>query len=134
MAITTWLAVALGSALGGLARYGVGLLALRAWGAAFPWGTLLINILGSFIITLYGGLTLPGGAFPASYDARAFVMVGICGGFTTFSSFSLQTLELFQAGAAGRAAFYILGSVAFCLLGAYLGYLVAARFAVPLRP
>ena len=124
----TWLVVAIGSAVGGVARYGVGLLAARAWGSAFPWGTLLINITGSFVIVFFGALTLAEGRMPASSEMRAFVMVGFCGGFTTFSSFSLQTLELLQAGENAAAAAYIAGSVALCLAGAFLGYWLAMRF------
>ncbi len=127
-----WLVVALGSAAGGVARYGVGLWAARAWGVAFPWGTLLINVTGSFIISLFGTLTVAHGPLPASTAWRSFVMVGFCGGFTTFSSFSLQTLELLQAGETGAAAFYVAGSVAFCLLGVFLGHWLAARLSLGL--
>jgi CrcB protein len=129
----TWLVVALGSALGGMARYGVGLLAVRLVGASFPWGTLLINVVGSFVIGLFGALTLADGPMPASAELRVFVMVGICGGFTTFSSFSLQTVDLLQAGETGAAAFYIVASVALCLAGTFLGYWLATRVGVPLR-
>jgi fluoride exporter len=129
----TWLVVALGSALGGVARYGVGLLVARAVGQAFPWGTLLINVVGSFIIGLYGALTLADGPMPASFDARAFVMVGFCGGFTTFSSFSLQTVDLLQAGETMSAALYIAASVALCLAGTFFGYWLASRFGLALR-
>ncbi|MCK8787522.1 fluoride efflux transporter CrcB [Roseomonas sp. NAR14] len=117
-----WLAVALGGAVGSVGRYGLGLLAARLWGETFPWGTLLINILGSFVITLFGALTGPGGAIPAGAVPRIFVMVGICGGFTTFSSFSLQTLALLQAGEPAPAMLYVVLSVALCLLGAFLGW------------
>jgi len=129
----TWLVVALGSALGGMARYGVGLLAVRLVGASFPWGTLLINVVGSFVIGLFGALTLADGPMPASAELRVFVMVGICGGFTTFSSFSLQTVDLLQAGETAAVAFYIVASVALCLAGTFLGYWLATRVGVPLR-
>ena len=128
-----WLVVAAGSAAGGMARYGVGLLAARAWGTSFPWGTLLINVVGSFIIGLYGALTLADGPMPASTTMRTFVMVGFCGGFTTFSSFSLQTLDLLQAGETLPAALYILASVSLCLLGVFFGYWLATRLGVPLQ-
>ena len=129
----TWIAVALGSAIGGMARYGVGLLAVRLVGAGFPWGTLLINVAGSFIIGLYGAMTLADGPMPASADMRAFVMVGFCGGFTTFSSFSLQTLDLIQAGETVAAACYVLASVGLCLAGVFLGYWLATRIGLPPR-
>jgi CrcB protein len=129
----TWLVVALGSAVGGVARYGVGLLVARAVGAAFPWGTLLINVLGSFVIGFYGALTVADGPMPASPEWRAFVMVGFCGGFTTFSSFSLQTVDLLQAGETVAAALYIAGSVMLCVAGAFFGYWLASRLGMPYR-
>ena len=79
----------------------------------FPIGTVLINIIGSFIIGYFGTLTLHSGNIPASENVRLFVMVGICGGFTTFSSFSLQTFDLIRSGAWGRvvANVVLVGSV-----------------------
>ena len=129
----TWLVVAIGSAIGGVSRYGVGLLAARAWGVAFPWGTLLINIVGSFVIALFGAMTLANGPMPMSTNMRAFVMIGFCGGFTTFSSFSLQTMELLQAGETVAAALYILASVGLCLAGVFLGYWIATHIGLPPR-
>ena len=129
----TWLVVAIGSAIGGVSRYGVGLLAARAWGVAFPWGTLLINIVGSFVIALFGAMTLANGPMPMSTNMRAFVMIGFCGGFTTFSSFSLQTMALLQAGETVAAALYILASVGLCLAGVFLGYWIATHIGLPPR-
>ncbi len=129
--ILTWIVVAIGSAIGGVSRYGVGLLAARLWGQSFPVGTLLINIVGSFIIGFYGALTLANGPMPASSDMRAFVMIGFCGGFTTFSAFSLQTLELLRAGETLEAALYILLSNVLCIAGAFLGYWLATRAGLP---
>jgi CrcB protein len=128
----TWLAVAVGSALGGMARYGVGLAVARVVGNAFPWGTLLINVLGSFVIGFYSALTAPSGPMPGSATARVFVMVGICGGFTTFSSFSLQTADLLAAGELVAAASYIVSSVALCVAGTFLGYWLATRIGMTL--
>ncbi len=122
-----YLWVALGSALGGMARYGLGLAAARLWGAAFPWGTLLINVVGSFVIGCFGTLTLPGGPLPAGAGLRIFVMVGLCGGFTTFSSFSLQTLELVRSEAWGAAFANVAGSVVLCLLAVAAGWWLGAR-------
>ena len=114
LVVSLW--VALGSALGGLARYWVGAWVQAVAGAAFPWGTLLINVVGSFVIGLVAaGIAERGWAVPA-VDLRAFVMVGVCGGFTTFSSFSLQTLELLNAGRVAAALAYIGGSVVLCLV------------------
>src|SRR5579871_4689851 len=106
MNFTTCLVVMAGGALGTLARYTVSFLALPISGE-LPLGTIIINIAGSFIIGFFGTLTLAHGRFPVSEDFRMFVMVGICGGFTTFSAFSLQTLDLLRAGAITRAAMNI---------------------------
>ena len=126
----TYLFVALGSALGGMARYGAALAAARLWGTAFPWGTILINVAGSFIISFFGTLTLPGGPLPAAAGLRVFVMIGICGGFTTFSSFSLQTLELARDDAWAAAFANIALSVLLCLAAVTAGHLLAARIGI----
>lgn len=99
MAMTLW--IALGGALGTVARYWVALWALPI-SRGLPWGTILINIAGSFAIGLFGTLTPAHGRHPAPETVRLFFMVGVCG-FTTVSSFSLQTLDLLRAGAPGRA-------------------------------
>jgi CrcB protein len=122
-----WLAVAIGSAIGGLARYGMTIVVTGAMGPRFPWATLFINIIGSFIIAFYGVLSLPTGAAPAGDTARVFVLIGLCGGFTTFSSFSLQTLELLQGGRLPAAAAYVGLSVFLCVLGAFIGFWFAQR-------
>jgi CrcB protein len=125
-----YLWVALGSALGGVARYGGGLLAARVWGEAFPWGTIAINVLGSFVIGFFGALTMPGGAAPAGAGLRVFVMVGICGGFTTFSSFSLQTLMLAREGAWTGAVGNVVLSVVLCLAAVTAGHGAAERLGI----
>ncbi len=122
-----YLYVALGSAAGGVARYGLGLMAGRLWGESFPWGTIAINVLGSFVIGFFGALTMPEGAMPASQNLRIFVMVGICGGFTTFSSFSLQTFSLARDGSWFAAMGNVLLSVTACLLAVTLGHYAAER-------
>lgn len=127
MSFTTCLVVMLGGALGALARYIFGALALPI-SAQLPWGTILINIAGSFVIGLFGTLTLAGGRYPASDTLRLFVMVGVCGGFTTFSSFSLQTLDLMRAGAMDRAAVNIGASVVLCIAGVAAGHAIGAHF------
>jgi CrcB protein len=113
--------VALGGALGSVARVWLSALVFRFAGPSFPWGTLLINVAGSALIGWFAMRTGPAGALDVSENMRVFVIAGLCGGFTTFSAFSLQTLELLQAGALARAASYVLGSVALCLLGVWLG-------------
>ena len=117
----TWAWVMIGSAIGGVARYW-----LSGWAAAnisdtFPIGTLIINVLGSFVIGFFAALTGPDGRVFASSDARQFVMTGICGGFTTFSSFSLQTLTLANDGEWGRAGVNVVASVALCLVAVWIG-------------
>jgi CrcB protein len=119
--------VAVGGALGSVARYWTGMAAMRLWGEAFPWGTLIINVLGSFIIGAFGTLTLPDGRMPADANVRAFVMVGICGGYTTFSSFSLQTLNLIRSGDAVAAIANVLFSVLLCLAAVTAGHMLASR-------
>lgn len=126
MDFSTCVFVAFGGALGTLARYGIGF-AAAPLSQALPWGTILINILGSFIIGFFGTLTLAHGRFPVPESLRLFVMVGFCGGFTTFSSFSLQTLDLLRSGSVSRAAANIMLSVVLCLGAVAIGHAVAAR-------
>ena len=122
----TYLWIALGGAFGSMARYSTSNLVASWLGAHFPWGTLIINVLGSFVIGFFGALTGPGGKVFVSNDVRLFVMVGICGGYTTFSSFSLQTLDLMRDGHYLRAGFNVGGSVVLCLLAVFIGYAAAA--------
>jgi fluoride exporter len=117
----------LGGAIGTFLRYLVSVLALPI-SRDLPWGTIIINITGSFVIGLFGTLTLASGRFPASDNLRLFVMVGFCGGYTTFSAFSLQTLDLMRNGATLRAVLNIVLSVVLCLSAVALGHLVGARF------
>jgi len=126
VSFTTCLIVMLGGAIGTLARYLIGLAALPI-SQNLPWGTIVINIAGSFIIGLFGTLTLTHGRYPMPENVRLFVMIGICGGFTTFSSFSLQTLDLLRNGAMGRAAINVVASVVLCVAAVALGHFVAAR-------
>jgi CrcB protein len=121
-----FLAVALGSALGGVARYGLSGLVARSFGETFPWGTLIVNVLGSLLIGFVATLTGPDGRVLVSPVTRLFWMSGIFGGFTTFSSFSLQTLTLVQDGEWARAGANVGLSVALCLIGVWLGAALAA--------
>ena len=122
-----YLWIAVGSALGGMARYWCTGIGARLFGETFPWGTLLINILGSFIIGFFVALTGPDGRYIVDQNIRAFVTVGLCGGFTTFSAFSLQTMVLMQEGEWLHAGGYILGSVVLCLLFVWLGHVLATQ-------
>jgi CrcB protein len=127
MSLTTCLYVMVGGALGTLARYVISLWALPI-SAGLPWGTIIINILGSLIIGFFGTLTLAHGRYPVSENLRLLVMIGVCGGFTTFSSFSLQTLDLIRGGAMMRAGANIVASVALCVAAVALGHFLAAQF------
>jgi CrcB protein len=90
-----------------------------------PWGTVLINVAGSFVIGFFGTLTLAQGRYPVSEETRIFVMVGICGGFTT-SAFSLQTLDLLRGGSLTRAAMNVCLSVSLCIFAVATGHYAAA--------
>jgi CrcB protein len=121
-----YVAVTLGSALGGLARYAMSGAVASAFGETFPWGTLMVNILGSFIIGFFATLTATDGRLFVSGTTRQFVMAGLCGGFTTFSSFSLQTLNLMRDDEWLAAGGNIVGSVALCLIAVWIGHIAAA--------
>lgn len=120
-------AVALGSALGGTARWLAGE-ALHAWaGPGFPWGTLFVNATGSFLIGVYAALAGPDGRLLASPRQRQFVMTGLCGGYTTFSIFSLETIRLIVAGRHALAGLNISVSVALWLGSVWAGWALAMR-------
>jgi CrcB protein len=123
----TYFWVALGSTIGGVGRFWISGLVADRVGQVFPWNTLVVNVTGSFIIGVLGAWTAPDGplaAGPRSF-AISFLMIGVCGGYTTFSSFSLQTLNLV---ARDREWLYaganVLGSVLFCLLAVWLGFVL----------
>lgn len=118
----TWIAVAVGGAIGSVGRFWLAGAMAALTGPRFPWGTLLINVLGSFIIGLVAGLTLTPARVGMHPDLRIFLMTGICGGFTTFSAFSLQTVELMQAGAVVPAMGYAIGSVLLCVIATYAAW------------
>src|ERR1700686_4087617 len=117
-----WVAVAVGGAMGSVARFWLTSAMTALTGPRFPWGTLLINVVGSGIIGLVAAVALPPARVAMHPDVRVFLMVGICGGFTTFSAFSLQTLELLQSGDMVPAALYIAGSVLLCVLAVWGGW------------
>ena len=125
-----YLWVGLGSALGGMGRFWIAGFIGQRYGDAFPWGTILVNTSGSFAIGLLAALAGTDGGGPSrlSPSAAQFLMVGICGGYTTFSAFSLQTLKLIQAGSVTQASANIGVSVLVCLLAVWLGYLLGQAF------
>lgn len=128
-----YLAVGVGSALGGVGRFWIAGLVGRRFGDSFPWGTVLVNCTGSFAIGVMAALASAEGRLHPRINplAAQFLMVGICGGFTTFSSFSLQTLRLIQAGSVSQAGANIALSVIVCLLAVWAGYAVCQLFQRP---
>lgn len=118
----TYLAVGLGSALGGMGRFWIAGLIAQRWGDNFPWGTILVNISGSFLIGVFAALSLTAGHPRWNSTTLHFLMAGFCGGYTTFSAFSLQTLKLAQSGQWTQAAGNVVISLLACLAAVWLGY------------
>ena len=123
----SYVSVALGSIVGAVARFLVSVLFVSQFGDGFPWGTLFVNVTGSFVIGFYAALTGPDGRLFVSARQRLFVMVGICGGYTTFSAFSLETLRFVQSGNAHTALIYLLVSAVTWIASVWLGHALAAR-------
>src|SRR5439155_20799534 len=111
-----------GSALGGVGRFWLSGLVGQRFGETFPWGTLVVNVGGSFVIGFFAAVTGPDGRWMVSSRFNSFFTAGVCGGYTTFSLFSLQTLGLAQRGEALHAGANVLGSVALCLAAVWLGH------------
>lgn len=120
--------VALGGAIGSVARFWLTEISARLWGGDFPWGTILANVSGSFLIGLIAALPMLGPRDLLGPLGRQFLMIGIMGGYTTFSSFSLQTLTMLQHGHVAKALANVAGSVALCLVAVWAGYALAASF------
>jgi len=119
--------IALGSSLGGVVRYAVSGFVAHRVGETFPWGTMLINVTGSFLIGFFATITAPSdGRFLVSGTMRQFVMTGIFGGYTTYSSFSLQTLALARDGEWLRAGGNAFGTFTLCFVAVWLGHVCAA--------
>ena len=112
-------AVAIGGSIGSVARYLVGVYAGRLFGLNFPWGTLIINIVGSFLLGVF--VELLALKWDLSQTARLFLTVGICGGFTTFSTFSLDSAVLMQRGELWQAGAYVIASVVLSVAGLFTG-------------
>jgi len=126
---TIW--VALGGAIGSVARFWLTEASTRWWGADFPWGTVIANVSGSFLIGLIAALPMMGSRDLLGPEGRTFLMVGIMGGYTTFSSFSLQTLTMLQNGHIGKAAVNVGGSVVLCIVAVAAGYALGALVSGP---
>jgi CrcB protein len=120
--MTGFIAVMLGSILGGLARYFISGIVARRVGETFPWGTLLVNVSGALLIGILGGMAKDDRSLLASPDPWLFAVTGFLGCYTTVSSFSLQTLSLARDGQSGRALIYTVISVLFCLAAAGAGF------------
>ena len=125
--LVTTLWVAFGGALGSVSRFWLSGWVAYRWGETFPWGTLLANLTGSFAIGLFATLTAPEGRWLVSSPGRMFFMIGFCGGYTTFSSFSLQTLNLIHEGEWLPAMGNVVGSVVLCMVAVWLGHTAALR-------
>jgi fluoride exporter len=121
-----YLWIAAGGAVGSVARYWFSGVVARQFGETFPWGTLLVNVSGSFAIGFLATLAAPDGRWLAPAGTRQFVMIGVLGGYTTFSSFSLQTLALIENREWLNAGGNVAGSVVLCLVAVWLGHLLAA--------
>lgn len=120
-----YLWISIGSALGGMSRYFCSTIITSSIGGSFPFGTLIVNIIGSFIIGFIATMTGPDARLIINPEMRQFLMVGFCGGFTTFSSFSLQTLNLARDGDFFSAGLNVVLSVILCLASVWLGYIAA---------
>ena len=123
-----WISVTLGSMLGAMARYFVSGLVARRIGETFPWGTLLINVSGAFVIGIFGALARDPASLLARPDPWLFAVTGFLGAYTTVSSFSLQTLALARDGEQVRAGGYVIISVALSLAAAALGFALVGAF------
>jgi CrcB protein len=124
MSLYLW--IALGGALGTLARFALSGLVAHHVGETFPWGTLVVNVSGSFVIGLFATVFGAEGRFLVGPTARHFVMTGILGGYTTFSSFSLQTLDLAREGEWLRAGANAVGSLICCLVAVWVGHVAGS--------
>ncbi len=123
----TFLLVFLGGGLGAALRHGVNVGAARAFGISFPWGTLTVNVTGSFVMGLLAGYFAFKG--DASQNWRLFVATGILGGYTTFSAFSLDAVLLWERNEFGLALAYVLASVVLSIMGLFAGLWLARQFA-----
>lgn len=119
------LLIFIGGGLGSLARWGASGWIANNFGQTFPWGTLVVNVTGSFLIGLFATLTGPEGRWLAPASLRQFFMLGLCGGYTTFSSFSIQTLRLAEDGEWFKAGANAALSLLLCLAGVWLGHVLA---------
>jgi len=126
--LSTYLLVGLGSALGGMGRFWLSTAMAARFGEKFPWGTILVNVTGSFAIGIFAALAAPDSKMSVHPRWSYLFMAGICGGYTTFSAFSIQTLHLMRAGQWADAGGNVLLSVSASLIAVWLGYLAGQAF------
>lgn len=128
MLVYLW--VAIGGALGSVGRFWLNGLLSEKFGSTFPWGTLTVNVTGSFLIGIIGALAIPEGRLDSTSRqfATQFLMIGVCGGYTTFSSFSLQTLNLLRDREWLYAGGNVILSVILCMIAVWLGWVAGATF------
>ena len=117
--------IGIGSAIGGMSRYWCSGVAARLLGETLPWGTILVNILGSLIIGFVATIMPTDSRILAVYDTRDFIVIGVLGGYTTFSAFSLQTLNLAREGHWLLAVLNVFLSVSLCLIAVWIGHITA---------
>jgi fluoride exporter len=123
--MATYLWIAIGSGIGGVARFGMSGWMAHRFGETFPWGTIAVNVTGCFIIGFFATLPGPDGRWLADATQRQFFMTGVLGGFTTFSSLSIQSLNLARDGQWLLAAVNAVGSLIACLIAVWLGHMAA---------
>ena len=121
-----WFAIALGGALGATARFAMSHQVYQWFGREFAWGTLSVNVLGSFVMGIVAVLLVD--KLGASNEWRAFVMVGFLGAFTTFSTFSFETMQYIQIGELNKAMLNIAVSLVSCLLAVWMGLMAGRQF------
>lgn len=123
-----YLLIALGGALGSVSRHWLSSVLYPTPAGAFPWATFWVNVSGCLAIGFFATISGPGGRHFTSSEARLFFMTGVCGGFTTFSAFGLQTVNLLRSGDWPRAGAYVVASVVVCVLSVWVGHLAASQF------
>jgi CrcB protein len=126
----TYLWIAIGGALGSVARFWLSGVAASRFGEALPWGTIFVNVTGSFLIGVLAAICGPDGKLSGHAGLRQFLVVGLCGGYTTFSAFSMQTFDLARTGQWLSAGGNVLLSVALCLLATWVGFAIASALGV----
>jgi CrcB protein len=127
----TYLWVAIGGALGSMMRYGFSGVVAQMTGGDFPYGTMFVNVTGALLIGIFASISAPQSRFFVPAPARMFLMTGICGGYTTFSTFSLESFNLLREGEVRPALANMLLSVVLCIFAVWIGYTAALALSRP---